>query len=185
VHVWSHAMASGIMSKPLKLRIELVPKPLFEHNLRGPLGLGKARWDKLRHSLMEVQGRRCVVCSSDAKLHGHEVWKYTERPGISTALLLRVEIVCIDCHDIHHFARTTNLWRAGVITPERYNFLRRHFRKVNRCRQEQFDNHFLQSLRVWDRRSRRKWKVDWGPFQDQITAAGLAREKWAASRASM
>src|SRR5262249_953877 len=106
----------------LKLRIELVPKRLWEQNLRS--ALGKARWDKLRRKVIETNGARCAICGSTKRLHGHEVWAYRETKALVTARLVRVEIVCIDCHDIHHWGRTTKLFEKGTIPRGRYLFLR-------------------------------------------------------------
>jgi hypothetical protein len=164
----------------LKLRIELIPKPLWEQNLRLHDALGKGRWDTLRRKLIKTNGAQCAICGATERLHGHEIWEYREKKTVGTALLLRVEIVCIDCHDIHHWGRTTKLFEAGVISRDRYGFLRKHFRKVNRCRQHVFDNHFIQSARVWSRRSKKRWKVDWGSYGPAIAEAKAGREAWAA-----
>jgi hypothetical protein len=166
----------------LKLRIELVPRPLWEKNLRSSDGLGKARWDKFRHKLIESNGARCAICGSAKRLHGHEVWEYREKKTVGTAVLLRVEIVCIDCHDIHHWGRTTKLFQAGTITSDRYGFLRKHFRKVNRCRQQVLDDHERRSVRVWLKRSKKRWKVDWSDFESAVADAKAAREAWAVRR---
>jgi hypothetical protein len=99
---------------------------------------------------------------------------------VGTAVLLRVEIVCIDCHDIYHWGRTTKLFQAGIISGDRYGFLRKHFRKVNGCRQQVFDDHFLSSARIWSRRSKKRWKIDWGDFEPAVAEAKAAREAWAA-----
>lgn len=107
----------------MKLRIELVPKPLWGRNLRSREGLGKARWDKFRQELIRSNGGRCAICGSGDRLHGHEVWGYREKKTVGTAVLLAVEIVCMDCHDIHHWARTTQLFRAGIIKHGRYGAL--------------------------------------------------------------
>jgi hypothetical protein len=173
-------MASIARRGNLKLRIELVPKPLWGRNLRSNDGLGKKRWDKLRHKLVESDGARCAICgNTEKKLNGHEVWDYREKKTVGTAALLRVEIVCVDCHDIHHWARTTRLFQACRIASERYGFLRKHFRKVNGCRQADFDRHFLHSMRVWSRQSKKRWKIDWGAFASPIAEANAARETWA------
>lgn len=164
-----------------KLQIELVPKPLWGLNLRSADGLGKARWDKLRRSLVEASGGRCIICGSTRKLHGHEVWAYREKRTAGIGLLLGIEIVCIDCHDIHHWARTVKLIQAGIVKHSRDMALRKHFRKVNGCRQIDFDNYFLRCLRIWKRRSKKKWKIDWGAFRGQIESARAARMKRAAS----
>ncbi len=161
----------------MRLRIHLVPKPLFERTLRK--ALGKARWDKLRHKLIETNGAHCEICGSTERLHSHEVWTYRERNGTATAVLLKLQIICIDCHDIRHFARTTKLFQAGIITPKRYGTLRKHFRKVNRCHQREFDDHFGRALRTWASRSKKEWEIDWGDFRQQVEIARVARAKWA------
>jgi hypothetical protein len=164
----------------VRLTIQLVPKTLFGRTLRE--ALGKARWDKLRHKLIEANGARCEICENTERLHGHEVWAYREANRAATAALLKVQIICIDCHDIRHFARTTRLFQAGVIKTERYGALRKHFRRVNECRQREFDEHFGRALRRWAKRSRKKWRIDWGEFREQVRAAKAARAKWAQSR---
>jgi hypothetical protein len=163
----------------LKLQIELVPKRLWEQNLRSSEGLGKARWDKLRRQLIKERGAGCEICGAvGQRLHGHEVWDYREKKTAGTAVLLKVEIVCVDCHDIHHWARTTKLFEAGKVSVERYKHLRKHFRIVNGCRQEEFDKHFLQSALLWERRSKKEWKIDWGTFAPLVAAAKAARGAW-------
>jgi hypothetical protein len=164
----------------LKLRIELIPEPLWKQNLRLSDGLGKWRWEKLRHQLIETNGARCTICGATERLAGHEVWEYREKKTVGTAVLLRVEIVCIDCHDIHHWGRTRKLFQAGDISGDRYCFLRKHFRKVNGCRQQVFDDHALRSDRIWSRQSKKRWKVDWGDFKPAVDEAKAAREAWAA-----
>jgi acyl-CoA synthetase (AMP-forming)/AMP-acid ligase II len=107
--------------RPLKLRIELVPKVLWKKNLRSDEALGKGRWDKLRAKRIKEHGSRCTICGAKSKrLHGHEVWDYREKKTVRIAVLLRVEIVCVDCHDIHHWARTTKLFKDQKISAERY-----------------------------------------------------------------
>ena len=163
----------------LKLRIELIPKKLFEKNLRSNEGLGKSRWDKLRGKVIETNGARCTICKREGH-HGHEVWEYHEKKTVGTAVLLRVDIVCIDCHDIHHWGRTTKLLEAGIITADRYGFLIKHFCKVNRCSQQVLKDHALRSARIWLKRSKKKWRVDWGDFGPAVAQAQAARETWAA-----
>jgi hypothetical protein len=164
----------------MKLAIQLIPRTLFKRTLRE--ALGKARWDKLRRKLVEEAGVRCEICGNTDRLHGHELWSYRQKNGVATATLLKVQIICIDCHDIRHFARTTRLFQSGIISPERYGVLRKHFRKVNGCRQHEFDDHFVGALRAWAQRSRKKWRIDWGHFREDVKAAKVARAKWAQAR---
>lgn len=166
----------------MKLCVQLVPRPLWGRSLRE--ALGKARWDKLRHKLIEAKGVHCEICGSTDRLHGHEVWAYRTKHGAApTAVLLKVQIICIDCHAICHFARTTRLFQAGIISRERYGALRKHFRKVNGCRQREFDKHFLDALRTWTRQSKKRWKIDWDDFREQVDIAKAARAKWAKANA--
>jgi hypothetical protein len=165
----------------LKLRIELVPNRLWEQNLRS--ALGKGRWDKLRRKVIEANGPHCAICGETQRLHGHEVWAYQETKTIVAARLMRVDIVCIDCHDVHHWGRTTELSKDRTISRERYLFLRKHFRRVNGCRQQVLDDHFSQCKRIWGRRSKKECRVDWGDFKPLVEEAEAAREQWGARNA--
>jgi len=167
----------------MKLRIQLIPKPLFGHSLRD--ALGKTRWDRLRRGLIKENGACCTICGSTERLHGHEVWAYREKNAISTALLREVQIVCVDCHDICHWARTTDLFQKGKIDSTRHAALRRHFRKVNNCKQTDFDEYFVRSLRTWSRRSKKHWTIDWGDYEPAVRKAANARAAWETTSSSL
>jgi hypothetical protein len=106
----------------------------------------------------------------------HEVWDYREEKTVGKAVLLQVEINCRDCDDIHHWGRTTNLLKSGQITADRYHHLKTHFCKVNGCQQQDFDDHWRQSMGEWERRSSKKWQVNWGAFAPMIKEAEIARQ---------
>src|SRR5262245_50157823 len=97
---------------PLKLQIQLVPKRLWGRNLRSTFGIGKQRWVKLRSELLKAHGACCAICGATGSLHGHEVWDYRVRKTVGTAVLQGVEMICVDCHDIRHWGRTTELLHA-------------------------------------------------------------------------
>lgn len=163
------------MPRRLKLRLELVPKRLYGRNLRSETeGIGVSRWRKLRLQAIETCGGRCVLCGGTDKLHGHEVWKYEEKKTVGTATLVKVDAVCRTCHNIGHWGHTLLMIRAGLVQHETYLLFRRHFRRVNGCRQADFDRHVLSSLAEWQRRSKKKWKLDWGPFAG-LVADAIAR----------
>lgn len=161
---------------PLKLQMELVPKPLFGRNLRSTEALGKYRWQKLRRELVKTHGMRCAICGATGKCYGHEVWDYREKEKVGTAVLLRIEMVCMDCHDIHHWGRIVVLLAQGAITAERYYHLKKHFRRVNGCRREVFDNHFREARQQWEKRSKKRWKIDWGDYATAVAEAKGARD---------
>jgi hypothetical protein len=167
------------MARRLKLRLDLVPEPLWEMNLRSPIhGLGRDRWNKLRKGIVQQYGDKCVICGSSEKLHGHEVWKYEEKKRAGKATLQRVDVVCWTCHNIMHWGNTVRMIVLGIISHEGHMVLRRHFRTVNKCRQIDFKGHANRSLAVWRRRSKVKWKIDWGPYTQTVAEAKAARTLW-------
>jgi hypothetical protein len=66
----------------------------------------------------------------------------------------------------------------GAISREGFMVLRRHFRTVNKCRQIDFDRHSQRALAIWERRSKLRWCVDWGPFAEAVAEAKAARAAW-------
>jgi hypothetical protein len=161
-----------------RLTIELIPGPLWGRNLRSREGIGPWRWRKLRQSLINERGDQCAICRSRKKPHGHEIWGFHEMKRVGTATLKGVEIICQNCHDIHHWGRTKALINAGFVDTKRHNELKRHFRKVNRCTQREFDIHAKLALRIWREQSFKKWNIDWGDFHGAVAEAEAARNLW-------
>ncbi len=162
-------------SQGFKLRLELVPESLWKINLRSHSGLGKKRWDKLRRT---IEPKCCAISGSTRRLQGHEVWKYFDKKNVVT--LVRVDLLCQNCHDVTHWGRTQALAVRGTIARSRFTALRKHFRTVNECRQADFDRHIDRSFAIWRARSSKQWRVDWGDFAPKIAEAATAREAWAA-----
>lgn len=162
----------------MKLRIEMVPEPLWGKNLRSDEGLGRYRWDKLRKAIMAERGKSCIICGSDEQPHGHEVWEYQETKKTGIARLIGVEIVCRDCHAIHHWGQTTKLMEEGAITTEDLHDLVAHFCTVNKCKPRHFDRHEDEGFAIWERRSKLSWRVDWGAYSDAVHTAHTARNEY-------
>lgn len=159
-----------------KLRVDMVPGDLWGRNLRSDAeGIGQYRWKKLRKRIIEECGGKCAICGSIEKLHGHEVWKYEEKKRFGRATLVRVDIICWTCHNITHWGNTVRLIMFGAISHEGYMVLRKHFRRVNRCKQVDFDRHARRQLAIWKQRSRLWWRIDWGPYADAIADAKRSR----------
>lgn len=138
----------------------MVPQPLWGVNLRSDTeGIGKSRWRKVREQAIEACGARCAICGSSEKLHGHEIWRYVEKKTVGYATLLGVNIICWTCHNITHWGNTVRLIVLGAISHEGHMVLRKHFRRVNRCRQIDFERHARRQLAIYERRSRLRWKV--------------------------
>jgi hypothetical protein len=135
--VFQVTIPSGTRPMGYRLHIELVPQPLGGINLR--LRLGSGRWRKLRQARIDAIGPGCAICRSLDRPHAHEIWEYRERKQTGTALLNGVEIICQNCHDLSHWGRTHRLIRAGKVTQGRHEVLKRHFKEVNQCAQEDFE----------------------------------------------
>ena len=158
-----------------KLRVEMVPEPLWQMNLRSSDALGRYRWDKLRKSMIVKRGPACAICGTTERPHGHEIWKYEDRRRISIARLVGIEIICGDCHAVHHWGLTTRLTLLGIMTREEFKRLVRHVCKVNRCKARAFKRHADEAYAIWEERSDRKWRIDWGDFREAIRDAKAAR----------
>jgi hypothetical protein len=165
--------------RQFKLKLELVPETLWTGNLRGKQGVGKTRWDTLRRNLRSAGQTSCAICGGSERLHGHEVWEYEDRPRVSVAKLIRVEMTCQKCHLVNHWGRTNQLIASGKINHAGHLALRRHFRTVNKCSQSDFDQHIDKSFAVWRERNTKKWRVEWGGFAPMLQEADAGRKAWA------
>jgi hypothetical protein len=150
-------------------------EPLWGVNLRAKNALGKHRWRKLRATILEQLGPTCAICGRTESSHGHEVWEYTEKRRLSIAKLLRIEIICGECHAVHHWGLTSNLFLQGSITPDSFRDLIRHACKVNSCKPKEFKKHIGETNVVSSRRSDLRWRVDWGEFKEMVSDAKAAR----------
>lgn len=149
-----HSMAKR---RALKLEIEAVPSTSWGVSLRNKLP--RTQWDKLRKQVHERNDSKCQICGATEKLHCHELWEYHDKSGVQK--LTGLGTICNMCHHVHHFGRSTQLAAAGhldiqaVIT---------HFLKVNGCDQATFSAHLEEAKTVWERRSQRKWRIDFGEY---------------------
>jgi hypothetical protein len=165
----------------LRLRMELVPRPLWGRNLRSPDAFGQVLWEKYRNFLITEPGVRCAVCCAPVQgssgwmdyrgFQCHEVWEYQEKKTVGTAVLLRVAVTCIYCHDVHHFGSTKERLMSGKITIDQFDDRIKHFCEVNQCGQDVFNTHYWQSFDIFARRNKKQWKIDWGDFDFAVGRA--------------
>lgn len=161
-------MQSG-SSKALKLRIELVPRPLHRYNLRSEaVGLGDTGWRKLRRTIIAENGPACQVCGSTERPHAHEIWQYEEKARSGIAHLIGVGMVCARCHAIHHWGSTKLLMSEGKLQGAAHDTLIAHFMKVNQCSEDDFARHEKHCVEEWERRNQLKWRIDWGELAKSI-----------------
>ncbi len=147
--------------------MELIPKPLWDLNLRTKLG--KAGWRRLRDGLAARSKPGCAICGSLAPLQGHEVWDYAETETTGTAMLQGVNFVCQDCSSIHHFGRFQQLLAERVITPQEYQRVIEHALRVNDCDTAKWEQHALVAKEAYDRRSNLRWAINYGPFGGYVS----------------
>src|SRR5258708_5436115 len=107
------------MAPRLRLKLGLIPSPLWKFNLRSSTyGLGPQRWKTLRRRIVTDSGEHCAICGSSEKPQGHEVWSYKEGKTRGKATLIRVEVSCWSCHAIAHWGNTKRLIASGKISHE-------------------------------------------------------------------
>lgn len=85
----------------LRLQIELVPAPLWNRTLAqlSRSGEGRALWDRIREVELERAGGLCEACGRPAR-DVHEKWEYDD--GRLLQRLRGFEVVCDECHLVHH-----------------------------------------------------------------------------------
>jgi hypothetical protein len=117
-----------------------------------------------------------MICGGADRLHGHENWKYVEKPRSGVAILVGVDAICTICHSVQHWGRIQQLVAIGVMSTADERRLIRHFMKINKCDRAAFERHVVRSFRIWRVRSKKRWKIDWGGFQPMIVEAKMARD---------
>lgn len=143
-------------SQPLKLRPELVPKPLWGKNARDLLK-GGADWKRIRADALRESGDRCSICGAkeappgfrDPRLYCHEVWRYDDRKGVAT--LCGFRMICAGCNSVVHIGRTREV---GDVDPALA-----HLARVNGISAEAARSIDREAHEVWKARSRRQWTV--------------------------
>lgn len=164
----------------LKLRVDMIPKPLHGQNLRKLLG--SSRWSSLRLSILADRDHVCEVCGdrpvSTSGLHAHEVWEYDldKKPAVAT--LTRIGLLCSLCHSVEHLMNSVARISEGSL-PETYlDTMRAHFCKVNGVGETMWDIHGEAAMETWKARSRRKnWALDLGEYAGMVDSGSYDNSK--------
>ena len=141
----------------LKLEIDAVPSTSWGISLRNKMP--RSQWDKLRKQVHERNGSKCQICGSPEKLHCHELWEFNDKSGVQK--LAGLGTICNMCHHVTHFGRSTQLAAEGHLNIQA---VIAHFLEVNGCDTETFSNHLDKARTIWEKRSQRKWRVDFGKY---------------------
>lgn len=152
------------MATALKLNLQLVPGSAWHSNLRTTLGSYK--WSKLSKEIRELNNHRCEICdfvsAGGGDLHLHEVWDFNPEKHIQK--LVKFECICRDCHDVHHWGRSCN-----VYDNYRINFLINHATRVNKITKAEFMQHINDSFIRWQELGNvDKWILDPGDWSELL-----------------
>lgn len=166
--------STGGSTLGLKLTIELVPEQSWginlAHILSGPV------WDTLRREVYKRANWTCEICEeTDLQLHCHEVWEYNDQKKTQT--LVELKCLCVYCHDIKHWGRTVTMVHVGSYSANYLKELEKHFCKVNQCTPSVFLQHKVQCGKLWQIRSKKKYKVDFGMYTPEKIVKLWEKEK--------
>jgi len=143
-----------------KLGIELIPETTWYKNLRN--SVPKDVWDRIRSDCYKTAGHKCEVCISPGKLNCHEVWEFDIKRNIQR--LKKFIALCDLCHNIKHIGLVNVKVSRGELSKNYYDTLVAHFMKVNGASKEDFDRHCSEAYCLWELRSKKRWKLDFGTF---------------------
>jgi hypothetical protein len=153
-----------------RLRIELVPRPLWGKTLAKDLP--RAKWRALRTWALERTDNACEVCGFQS--HGgtglmcHEVWSYDDERGIQTSA--GMEIHCSDCDRVTHFGRTTTLGRADLVKQALSRL-----GQVNNWSDQEVRAYVRKTREVWLGRNGRDWTQDRAWYEQWLTGGRQER----------
>ena len=154
----------------LRLKIELIPQPLWRRNLRTIMG--EAQWHKIKERLAKHPG--CAICGSrQGPLQAHETWDYKEGKTSGIVTLKQINRVCQDCHSIIHIGRTRRLLQAGAIPQATWKHLIAHFLHVNNCDKATWLRHSREATATWERRSSLTWSINIHSYLNGTTPSDL------------
>lgn len=142
--------------KKLVLTIDMIPATSFMDNVRK--AVSQSDWDIIRRETYAKYNRTCGACgTTGVVLECHEIWEFDDKNNVQK--LTGLIALCSNCHRIKHFGYAQVLADQGKLDLEA---LVRHFLKVNRCRMVTFQKHWQQSVKTWEKRSKKQWTVDLG-----------------------
>lgn len=149
--------------RSLRLRVDLIPKPLFKKNLRNAMAPGK--WQALARQVREAAQHRCAICGEHTdRLECDEVWNYDANNG--EALLQELRAICVKCHQVKHLGRTEKLAEQGTVD---MRSVVQHFLETNKASLEEYTDHRHEAWSDWRRRNEiRNWRTTYGRWAHHV-----------------
>ena len=153
---WGNVIGAPKMPH-LTLTVELVPHTSWYNNMRKVVS--PADWDRIRKKTYADYGHRCGICGAQGTLNCHERWVYDDDTyGQKLAGFIAL---CDMCHHVKHIGLAGVLAARGELDYER---VIDHFRRVNDCDRQTFDDHLDRAFDVWRERSQHAWVIDFGVY---------------------
>lgn len=146
------------MVREIRLTAELVPKTSWFNKMRKIIP--PPEWDKIRKRTYAEYGYRCGVCNSKGRLNCHEIWCYDDHRHVQK--LEGFIALCDLCHHIKHIGFAGVLAARGKLD---YESVVDHFRSVNDCDRETFEEHLQEAFDQWRGRSQHQWEVNFGEYE--------------------
>ena len=154
--------------RELRLRIELVPPPLWGKNLRSYLT--DSRWANLREAVWQIGDFTCEICGQKANreaglgVNAHEDWRYDDDNIPATASLVRLGCICTLCHHVHHIGQVRNMIANGEAQPALLERVIEHFCRLNGCSTAVFEDEERRAMKIWRSRADKDYALRWGRF---------------------
>lgn len=162
---WYITQNKGLTStegRTTKLEIELVPSTVWYSSLYRLLS--REIWDDIRNEIIRNNGRRCQICGeTEGVMNLHEIWNYDDENHIQK--LEGFILLCRMCHNVKHIGLSGILASEGKLD---YDEVIKHYCKVNRCTEKEFDENRTKAFDIWSKRSRHQWKQDFGKYEKFI-----------------
>ena len=134
-----------------KLTVELVPRPLWELNLRSLIPT--EQWDQLRHATYRAAEYRCQICSGVGPTHPvecHEMWQYDDEQRVQK--LIGLIALCPACHEAKHAGLAKIRGRSDKVIA--------HLMAVNEWSMQEAKQHLAEAFATHGKRSQEEWTQD-------------------------
>lgn len=142
----------------MRLKIELVPSTVWYSSLYRLLP--NDVWNNIRSEIIVSNGRKCQICGeTEGTMNLHEIWEYDDQKHIQK--LVGFILLCKMCHHVKHIGLAGILAGEGKLD---YDDLIEHFCRVNGCTEEDFEEYRDKAFEIWENRSQREWKQDFGKY---------------------
>jgi hypothetical protein len=141
------------------LTVELVPKTAWYQSLAKLLP--RDVWNSIREDIIKKNGQKCRICGeTNGTMNLHEIWEYDDLDYVQK--LNGFILLCTMCHHVKHIGLARILAEEGKLD---FNEVVKHFCKINRCSEEDFEKYVKEVFEIWRKRSEHKWKQDFGKYQ--------------------